>query len=503
VLCVNTLEEPGMARYWIPSTPESAVFGTKITDRFFRVGTGGDMAFFRAVQRVLIERGAVDQAFLDAHTEGWDAYRESVLAEPLESLIARSGARPEDVVGLADELARARSAVLVWSMGLTQHGHGTATVDALLALGLSRGFVGREKCGFMPIRGHSGVQGGAEMGAYANMFPGAQAIAEESAAALEGRWGFRPPARVGLDAASMIEAAGAGGLDVFYCIGGNLMDTLPQPRRVEAALARVPVRIHQDIVLTHAMLVMPEDLVYLLPARTRYEHRGGTTETSTERRVIFSPHIPGHDIAEAREEWWIALALARAAHPERAHLLDLEDAAAIRREIAEVIPSYRGIGALSKQGDQFQWGGPRLCEGGVFPLSGGKARLHVTTLPDRALAAGEFHLSTRRGRQFNSMVHAEIDGLTGAARDHVLMSPEDMTNLGLEQDAPIVLENAQGHFRGRAFRAPMTPGNLQMHWPEANVLIAAGKLDPGGLVPDYNAIVRVRVPEGRSRRLLP
>jgi molybdopterin-dependent oxidoreductase alpha subunit len=501
VLVVNTVREPGMERYWIPSTPSSALFGTVIADDFFHVGTGGDLAFLHAVQRMLIDGDAIDEAFIDAHTEGFAAYRDGLRTRDLDQLIARSGASRADVERFTAELARASTGVFVWSMGLTQHEHGSDTVAALCCLGLSKGFVGRERCGLMPIRGHSGVQGGAEMGAYANVFPGGQPIDEENAATLARSWGFAPPARVGRSTTEMVAAAGRGELDVFYMIGGNLRDTLPDPRAVEAALARVPVRIHQDLAFTHPMLIDPADVVYVLPARTRYEHRGGVTETTTERRVVFSPYIPGHELGDAqdgaedgpREEWWIARELARAAHPARAAILGLQDAAAIRREIAALIPSYRGIEALEKAGDAFQWGGPRLCEGGVFPRPGGRARFELTTPPARKLGPDQFLLSTRRGKQFNSMIQAQIDGLTGAARDHVLMNPADLARLALVQDQRVRLVSAHGSFLGRARGAAITPGNLQMHWPEANVLIAARPVDAAALVPDYNAVVKVEV----------
>ncbi|MFW6052119.1 MAG: FdhF/YdeP family oxidoreductase [Myxococcota bacterium] len=491
VYVVNTYEEPGMRRYWIPSTPESAVFGSDIADGFFRLSAGGDLAFVYAVQKVLIERGAVDEAFLRDHTDGWYAFVDHLRQYSVDELVRRAGTTHEDVNGLADVLERAGTGVFVWSMGITQHGHGTHTVAAICGLGLSQGFVGRERCGLMPIRGHSGVQGGAEMGAYANVFPGGRPIHEETAGELEGLWGFRPPDTPGMDTVSMLQAAGRGELDVLYQVGGNFRDTLPQPAEVDRAVARVPVRIHQDIVLTHPMLVEPADVVYLLPAKTRYEHAGGVTETTTERRVIFSPHVPGHTVGEAREEWRIAVDLAHAARPERAPHLDYPDAAAIRRDIARTIPFYAEIAALEKQGDAFQWGGPRLCEGGEFPLPGGRARFVTADPPDRALEPGRFHLSTRRGKQFNSIVQAEVDQLTGAARDHVLMNAEDMRALGLEADQPVRVVSAHGEARARVFEAPIAPGNVQMHWPEANTLLAADRVDPGGKVPDYNAVVTI------------
>jgi anaerobic selenocysteine-containing dehydrogenase len=294
-----------------------------------------------------------------------------------------------------------------------------------------------------------------------------------------------------------LEAAGRGELEAFYCIGGNFLETMPDPPRVAAALGRIPLRVHSDIVVSSQMLVEPAEAAYLLPAATRYEQEGGGTETSTERRVIFSPEIPGRRIGEARAEWRLLLDLARAVRPADPALPVFADAAAVRAEIARAVPSYAGIEKLARQGDQFQWGGPHLCSGRKFPTPDGKAHFRAARppglgAPPPARAAGEFVLATRRGKQFNSMVQRERDPLTGAARDHVFIHPDDAAALGLRRDDAVVLVSASGEMRGRAFPAEVARGTLQAHWPEANVLLAAGVVDAGGGVPDYNARVRLR-----------
>ena len=252
VLVVNTFREPGMDRYWIPSNADSAMFGSHIADDFFAVGAGGDQAFLHAVQRLLMERGQVDEAFIAAHTTGFEEYRAGLMEKNLDDLVRASGASAEDVERFADVIGRARTGVFVWSMGLTQHRHGSDTVAALCCLGLSKGFVGRDKCGLMPIRGHSGVQGGAEMGAYATVYPGGAAINEKNADALEKAWGFRPPVRVGLDTVAMVEAAHRRELDIFYVIGGNLRDTLPQPQELVDEAHVTGARAHPSGHLAHA-----------------------------------------------------------------------------------------------------------------------------------------------------------------------------------------------------------------------------------------------------------
>jgi predicted molibdopterin-dependent oxidoreductase YjgC len=343
----------------------------------------------------------------------------------------------------------------------------------------------------MPIRGHSGVQGGAEMGAYATAFPGGLPVTAENAARFAALWGFPVPAAPGMNAVEMIDAAHRGSLKTLVSVGGNFLEILPDPAHVEAALGRVPLRVHVDIVLSTQMLVDPADTVLLLPATTRYETPGGVTETTTERRVVLSPYISGHEIGEAREEWRIVADLVRAARPEMADVLGCETAEAIREDISRTIPRYAPTRELTKQGDMFQWGGTRLCDGGVFPLPGGRARFVTSDPPDRSLAPGQFHLATRRGKQFNSIVQAERDPLTGADRDHVFMHADDMRVVGVAGDEAVRVTSPFGEYVGRAFSAPVTKGTVQMHWPEANVLIQMGPVDPGGKVPDYNAVVRI------------
>jgi len=232
--------------------------------------------------------------------------------------------------------------------------------------------------------------------------------------------------------------------------------------------------------------------VLLLPARTRYEQKGGGTETTTERRIVFSPEIPGHEVGEARSEWEILQEIAAHARPENRAKIVFPDAQAIRDEIARAVPFYAGIETLRRKGDQVQWGGPRLCEGGVFPLEGGFARFAPVRPPETNVPEGKLRLATRRGKQFNSMVQGARDPLTGANREDVLVSAEDAARLGVADGDQIVLENEHGSWRGRAKIAPILPGNLQAHWPEVNGLIPEDRVDPLGLVPDYNALVTLR-----------
>ncbi|NUR92741.1 MAG: molybdopterin-dependent oxidoreductase, partial [Nonomuraea sp.] len=293
IAMVNAYREPGMDKYWVPSNAESALFGTKITDEFFGVNVGGDIGFLNGVLKHLIENDWIDQEFVAARTSGFEEARKAVESQSWAELEALSGATRGQMLKLARMLGEARSAVLVWSMGITQHTYGEDNVRAIVNLALARGFLGRDKCGLMPIRGHSGVQGGAEMGAYATGFPGGLPITSANAAKFTELWGFDVPDTPGLTATDMIDAAHRGELDALISSGGNFLEVLPDPGYCREALSRLGLRVHVDIVLSSQMLVPGAGDVLLLPAQTRYEMVGGVTETSTERRIIFSPEVEG------------------------------------------------------------------------------------------------------------------------------------------------------------------------------------------------------------------
>ncbi|MEX0663902.1 MAG: FdhF/YdeP family oxidoreductase [Acidimicrobiia bacterium] len=490
LVVVNPLREPGLERYWVPSNVESALFGTRMADEFVPVHTGGDVAFLNGVLKVLLAEDGIDHDFVRDHTTGFDELVKSLDGQSFSDLEQQSGISTAQMESFARRYAAAGSAVLVWSMGVTQHEHGVDNVAAIVNLALARGNVGRRGAGLMPIRGHSGVQGGAEMGAYATALPGGGTIDAASAAALSAQYGFEVPSEPGLSAEAMLEAAERGDLDVLWSSGGNFLEVLPAPARVEAALGRVPLRVHQDIVVSTQMLVDGAE-VLLLPAATRYEQRGGGTETTTERRIAFSPEVPGPRAGEARAEWEIFADVAQRVHPERGHLVAFASADAVRAEIARIVPSYAGVETLRRTGDAVQWGGPTLCEDGRFPTSDGRARFLAVTPPENDVAPGRLRLSTRRGKQFNTMVLAEHDPLTGVDRDAVLLAETDAERLGVRHGEPVVVRSEHGELRGRAHVAPLAAGNVQVLFPEGNVLLGLGRRDPESGVPDYTTVVEV------------
>src|SRR5437899_10062756 len=108
----------------------------------------------------------------------------------------------------------------------------------------------------------------------------------------------------------------------------------------------------------------------------------------------------------------------------------------------------------------------------------GRARFSVIPLPDGDIPPGQFLLSTRRGKQFNSMIHGELDFLLGARRSDVLMSAEDAKELGVADEDEVLISNDLGSYRGQVHSAPIRARDVQLCWPEGQVLNRRGIIEP-------------------------
>ncbi|SHF92469.1 FdhF/YdeP family oxidoreductase [Ornithinibacillus halophilus] len=505
IIVINPYHEPSMDNYWVPSIPESALFGTKIADDAYQVNIGGDIAFIHGIMKHWFEMeekepgSAINHTFIEEHVNGLDELREKATSFSWEQLEKSSGITKERMYELAELLAKSNSAVFVWSMGLTQHRFGTDNISQVANLALLQGFLGKEHSGLMPIRGHSGVQGSAEMGADPFSLPGG-GFDKKNKQRVEEIWGFHVPEWQGDIVGVTLENAllpeeHERKLKLYYMSGGNFLETMPDPDFVKESLESVDVRVHQDIILNTSTLLDAKEAVIVLPAMTRYEQPGGGTSTSTERMVYFSPEIKGPRIEEARSEWEVYVELAKLVKPEESHLIDFKDASDIRDEIAQTAPNYDGIQHLKDRGDVFQWGGAWLCEDGICPTPDGRGNLISVELPELRKPEGHFYVTTRRGKQFNSMIYDEKDPFNNADRYDVLMNKNDCIELGIKQGDAVVVYNQHGTFNGRAKYVPLKSGNIEVHWPEGNSLIPKGVYEQYAGIPEYNTAVIIEKAE--------
>ncbi|MBM7602258.1 molybdopterin-dependent oxidoreductase alpha subunit [Metabacillus crassostreae] len=503
IIVVNPYKEPAMDEYWIPSNMESALFGTKIADDFYQVNIGGDIAFMHGIMKHWFEMeekshgSAINHEFVQKHVNGYEELKATVEQQSWDEIIKSSGISQERIAELAILLANSKNAVFAWALGLTMHSFATDNISQVANLALLRGYLGRKNSGLMPFRGHSSVQGSGEMGADPFVLPGGGFDAE-NVERIEKIWGFDLPKWqgdiVGVTLENIVLPEDhERKIKMYYLSGGNFLETMPDPDFVEKALSELDIRVHQDIIFNTSTLVDAKEAVIVLPAKTRYEQDGGGTSTSTERMVYFSPEIEGNKnyIEEARSEWKIYIDLAKRVKPETAHLVDFKTGQEIRNEIAVANRDYDGVQHLKKQGDVFQWGGAWLCEGGVCPTPDGKGNLISVEIPDLNRKEGQFIVTSRRGKQFNSMVYKEVDPFNGAERYDVLMNAEDAKRLSIADGEGIVVYNGFGVFQGKAKFVDIAIGNVEVHFPEGNFLLPRGRYEKFAGIPDYNITATV------------
>ncbi|WP_413376519.1 FdhF/YdeP family oxidoreductase [Alkalihalobacillus sp. 1P02AB] len=512
IICINPYREPAMENYWIPSVGESALFGTKLADDFYQVNIGGDIAFMHGIMKHWFEMeeeehgSAVDHDFVQKHVNGYDELKQKVNEQSWDEIVESSGVTKDRIGELALLLAKSKSGIFVWSLGLTMHTFASDNISQVANLAQLRGFLGREHTGVMPIRGHSSVQGSGEMGADPFVLPGGD-FDEKNIERIEKLWNFELPKWQGDVLGVSLENCllpedNERKVKMYYLSGGNFLETMPDPKFIEKALSELEIRVHQDIIFNTSTLVDAKEAVIVLPAKTRYEQDGGGTSTSTERMVYFSPKIEGNkqEIEEARSEWKIYIDLAKRVKPETAHLVDFKDGQAIREEMAKANPNYEGVQHLKKQGDVFQWGGAWLCEDGICPTPDGKGTLIPVDIPNLNKVSGDFYVTTRRGKQFNSMVYSEKDGFNDAERYDVLLNAEDAKDLSITERELVVVYNQHGVFTGKARFVDIARGNLEVHFPEGNFLLPKGVYEKLAKIPSYNVAVKLEKAERFNAR---
>ncbi len=266
-----------------------------------------------------------------------------------------SGVPAEDIRAAARVFATAARGAIFYSMGITQHSHGTEHVLAISNLALMTGNVGRPGTGVNPLRGQNNVQGACDMGALPNVYTGYQAVGDADAQRkFTEAWGVALAERPGLTVTEAFDAMSAGEVRALYVMGENPMLSDPDQTHVEEALRGLDFLVVQDIFLTETAALA--DVV--LPAASFAEKDG--TFTNTERKVQLL-HAAVSSPGEARTDWRILSELARRmgadwryAHPRE-----------IMAEIALLTPSYAGITFDRLEEDGLCWPCPDLSHPGT------------------------------------------------------------------------------------------------------------------------------------------
>ncbi|NJN32458.1 MAG: molybdopterin-dependent oxidoreductase, partial [Synechococcales cyanobacterium RM1_1_8] len=232
VIVINPIREVGLVKFGSPALPvKSLIPGSDIASLFLQPIPGSDVALFVGIQKSLLERGLIDRAFLEQHTQGWEAIAAQAESTSWAEIVATCGIAQTEMEQAATLIAEAKGVVFAWAMGITHQANGVDNVFSLVNTALLTGNLGRPGAGLMPIRGHSNVQGFGSMGVRND-------LKEPLAKALEKLLGRSLNREPGYDARSLIEAADQGKVDTLLCLGGNLYAANPDLTEAQRALGK-------------------------------------------------------------------------------------------------------------------------------------------------------------------------------------------------------------------------------------------------------------------------
>jgi len=483
VIVINPLSELGLKRFRLPSQAKSLVIGSRVSDLYIQPHIGGDIALMVALLKGVIESGVVDNDFVTNHADNWVAIRDAALAADWNELVERSGVPKSQIDECVQFLARAKSAVFMWAMGLTHHTHGVDNIRALANLAMSRGFLGTPGSGLMPIRGHSNVQGVGSVGV-------APQLKEAFATSLRDKYGITAPNDSGMDTYACMQAAHAGRIDTALMLGGNLWGSNPDTQWSSEALARIGTSISLTTKLNQGHFNGRAATAVILPVLARDEELESTTQESMFNFVRLSdggdPAVDG----EMRSEVAILSDLAERILPrDRFDWSIITSHDSLRRTIADTVPGYAALGEIATTKKEFEIPN-RIFHDGVFPTASGRAKFHEVRIPHNTRPADSFTMMTIRSEgQFNTVVYEEEDLYRGTTRrDVIMMAPADVARLGLREGDTVTVRSATGSLDVVIAEVDIRPGNTAMYYPEANVLVDRA-IDPESLTPAFKSIV--------------
>ena len=443
-------------------------------DGWLGLDVGSDIALANAMGREIIAAGLTNDDFVEHATSRFDEYKAAVNPYTLEYAERVTGVPAEAIRDLAHAYAKAPRAELCWTLGITEHHNAVDNVLALINLSLLTGHVGRYGSGLNPLRGQNNVQGGGDMGAIPDRFPGFQHVENDDLRAkFEKAWGVKIPPKRGLHLSGMFDAMESGDFKALYVIGENPADSEADQNRAMKLLNGLGILVVQDVLMTNTAEIA--DVV--LPAAAGWSESEGTV-TSSERKVqrvrrAMEP-LPG-----SRDDTEILFELAR----RLGHDWGKPDAEKIWDEVRSLSPMHTGMsyarleamGGIrwpcydeSHPGEQFLHS--RLWE---RPVVGPRAPLSpVENDPPVDQLTDEYPIRLTTGRRldsYNTGVQTAEYGSPLRRGESLDISPEDGERYGVVEGERVQVTSRRGFVVAPVRYDPtLRPGLMFMtfHFPD-------------------------------------
>lgn len=494
IVTFNTLRERGLERFADPQKPLEVVTSKagNISSSYYQPNLGGDMAAVRGMVKSLLEThrarlaagesGLFDQTFINAKTNGIEAYLDAVDNTSWMQIVAQSGLTQAQIREAAAIYQSADRVICTWAMGITQHKHSVDTVREITNLQLLFGQLGKKGAGLCPVRGHSNVQGNRTMG-----------IDEKPAKAfldaLGNHFNFEPPRAAGHNTVEALNAMLRDEVKVLIALGGNLAAAAPDSPRTEEAMSRCGLTVHISTKLNRSHLVPGhEGLILPTLGRTERDLQATGNQFITVEDSFSMVHASegiGIPLAETqRSETWIVAGIAEAVlGDEKVKWRELAgDYNLIREHIAATIPGFADFNTKCDIPGGFYLG--NAAAELRFNTPSQKAEFNASALPTSLFPNLDqdvpFTLQTLRSHdQYNTTIYGLDDRYRGVfgQREVVFINPDDMADLGFTEGQNVDIETLWNDgitrrvsgFKLVPYNIPR--GNLAAYYPETNPLV--------------------------------
>jgi molybdopterin-dependent oxidoreductase alpha subunit len=510
IITINPPDEAGSSNFRNPQRLSGVLGkGTDLTDLQIPVRINGDLALFQAFGHLLVLYDAVNAAFVQDHTQAFEAWAEARRKLDWDDTERRTGLNRSDIERAATYLAEADGVVWCWAMGLTQHHNSVPTIRESVNLALARGDIGRPGAGLCPVRGHSNVQGDRTVGIW-------EGPPEEFLDRLANHHGFEPPRKHGLDTVDAIHAFSQGRAKVFVGLGGNFVSAAPDTEFTSAALRRADLTVQISTKLNRSHVVCGKTAL-ILPTlgRTERDIRDSGPQFVTVEDSMSVVHssrgrlLPAS--AHLRSEVAIVCELAERTLGSECTIpwgAYSSDYSSIRRAIEEVIPGFESFEPRVRGSAGFVLPHPPR-DTRTFPTASGRAAFSDEPVTSVEVPEGCMVLQTLRSHdQFNTTIYRLDDRYRGvkSGRRVVFLNRDDIEAHGLRVGERVDLigvgqaDGGERVVRGMRVIEYKTPrGTAAAYYPETNPLVPITSTAVGSNTPTSKSVVvrlaRSRVPE--------
>ena len=487
IIAINPLHEAGLMGFKNPQNVKGILgISTQLADIFLQVKINGDMALFKAIEKLLYdaevnEPGKIfDQDFIRENTLGYVEFLNSLNEYSVNELSEKCGVPMKQIQEAAEMLKYKKRIITCWAMGITQHKNGVDTIKEILNLTILKGSIGKPGAGLCPVRGHSNVQGNRTMLIF-------DKPTEKQLDKLKEVYGFEPPRAHGLDVVDSIKAMHNGKLKVFFSMGGNFLSATPDTNYTADGLRKMKLTVSVSTKLNRTHLVHGEESI-ILPTLARSDKdmiNGEAQLVSCENSmgvIQMSKGILDPVSKDLLSENEIVCRLAKATLGNKS-VVDWDKYAksydAVRDDMEKVIPGLEDYNKRVRQPGGFYL--PNAPRDGKFTAEnmGGKIPFTITKLTEHTVAADEFIMMTIRSHdQFNTTIYGLDDRYRGIHNERrvIFMNEKDIKKAGLKAGDKVDLFNYHGGkervarlFVIVAYNIP--EGNTATYYPETNVLV--------------------------------